>query len=155
MKGEAEYLTGDYGAAERTLVAALDARKHWPMSTEDNRREQVEVSTLLALALAAQRRTDEARQLIGPIVKYQRELAARNHGDQQQHVELARALYAQAQIDPARRATLLQEAATLIDSVPPPMRALHSVQVWRNRVHDAMRGPAASLARPIRLPDLG
>ena len=145
-KGEAEYLQADYAAAERTLREAIEARKGWPMAVEGDRREQVEVSTMLALALIGERRDDEARRLIEPIIKYQRELAARNHGDQQQHVELARALYAQALIDPAHRAALLQEAATLLQSVPPQMQALHSVRIWRDRVHEALRAPSASRA---------
>jgi len=149
LKGEAEYLLGDYAAAEQTLNEALEARTHWPMNTDDNRREQVEVSTMLALALIGERRTDEARRIIEPIVKYHRELAARNHGDEQQHVELARALYAQALVEPEHRAATLQEAASLLDGVPAQMRALRSVRVWHDRVHAAMREPAASVAHTL------
>jgi tetratricopeptide (TPR) repeat protein len=151
LKGEAEYLLGDYPAAEQSLRDALEARKHWPMTNDDNRREQIEASTMLALALAGQRRNAEAQQLIEPIVKFHRELAARNHGDQQQHVELARALYAQALIEPAHRAALLQEAASLFDSVPAQMRTLRSVRIWRDRIHEAMRQPAAGLAPTVLL----
>jgi tetratricopeptide (TPR) repeat protein len=146
FKGEAEYLQADYPAAEHTLREALEARTHWPMTTEGDRREQSEVSIMLALALIGERRDDEARRLIEPIVKYQRDLSARNHGDQQQHVELARALYAQALIDPSRRTPVLQEAAALLEAVPPQMRTLHSVRIWRDRVHDALRAPSAGLA---------
>jgi tetratricopeptide (TPR) repeat protein len=144
LKGEAEYLLGDYPAAENSLREALEARTHWPMETDDLRREQAEVSTVLALTLAVQGRSAEAQQVIDPVLKFQRELAARNHGDQQQHVELARALYAKALIDPSHRTALLQEAAGLLDSVPPQMQALHSVRIWRDRVHDALRAPSAS-----------
>jgi tetratricopeptide (TPR) repeat protein len=145
LKGEAEYLAGDYSAAEHSLNEALDARKHWPMSTDDTRREQIEASTMLALALAGERRTAEAQKVIDPIVKYHRELAARNHGDQQQHVELARALYAQALIEPEHRTALLQEASALLDSIPAQMQALRSVRVWRDRVRAAMRAPTTDL----------
>ena len=155
LKGEAEYLLGDFGAAEQSLNEALEARKHWPMSTDDTRREQVEVSTMLALALTGERRTDEARRIIEPIVKYHRELAGRNHGDQQQHVELARALYAQALVEPEHRTALLQEASSLFDSVPAQMRALRSVRVWRDRVHEAMREPAARLVPAVTLRGVG
>jgi tetratricopeptide (TPR) repeat protein len=146
LKGEAEYMGGDYAAAEKSMTEAIDARTHWPMNTDDTRREQFEASTVLALALAGQHRSAEAQRLIDPIVKYHRALAARNHGDQQQHVELARTLYAQAMIEPPNRAALLREAATLLDSVPAQMRALRSVQLWRERVRAAMRQPAASVA---------
>jgi len=150
-QGEAQYLQADYPAAERTLREAIEARKGWPLATEGDRRELGEVSTMLALALIGEHRNDEARRLVEPIVKYQRDLSARNHGDQQQHVELARALYAQALIDPSHRALLLQEAATLLQAVPPQMRELHSVRIWRDRVHDALRAPSAGLALPASL----
>jgi tetratricopeptide (TPR) repeat protein len=146
LKGEAEYLAGDYAAAEKSLNEAIEARTHWPMNTDDTRREQVEASTVLALALAGEQRSAEAQRLIDPIVKYHRALAARNHGDEQQHIELARALYAEAMIEPANRTVLLREAATLFDSVPAQMRALRSVQLWRERVRAAMHQPVASLA---------
>jgi ABC-type hemin transport system ATPase subunit len=119
------------------------------------RREQAEVSTMLALALIGERRSDEARRIIEPIVKYHRALAARNHGDQQQHVELARALYAQEFIEPGHRNALLHEAASLIDGVPAQMRTLRSIQVWRGRVHAAMHGPAAGAAPANALRGVG
>jgi tetratricopeptide (TPR) repeat protein len=146
LKGEAEYLLGDYAAADQTLNQALEARTHWPMNTDDNRREQAEVSTMLSLALLGEHHRDEAQRIIEPIVKYHRELAARNHGDEQQHVELARALYAQALIEPEHRTALLREAASLVDAVPAQMRALRSVRVWSDRIHTAMREPAAGIA---------
>jgi tetratricopeptide (TPR) repeat protein len=146
LKGEAEYLLGDYAAADQTLNQALEARTHWPMNTDDNRREQVEVSTMLSLALLGEHRRDEAQRVIEPVVKYHRELAARNHGDEQQHVELARALYAQALIEPEHRTALLREAASLVDAVPVQMRALRSVRVWSDRIHAATHEPAAGLA---------
>ena len=151
LKGEAEYLAGDYAAADKSLNEALEARTHWPMNTDDTRREQVEVSTVLALALAGEGRTAEARQMIEPIVKFHRELAAHNHGDQQQRFELARTLYAQAVIEPPNRLALLREAAALLDAVPAEMRTLHSVALWRQRIRAASH-PAAALPelRPIR-----
>ena len=144
LKGEAEYLLGDYPAAESTLRQALDARKHWPVSNDNDRRDVAEVNTVLALALAGQHRGGEARSIIDPISRFHRELATRNHGDQQQHVELARTLYAQAIIEPAKRAALLREAATLLDAVPPQMQGLRSVQLWRVRVREAARAVAAA-----------
>jgi hypothetical protein len=144
FKGEAEYLLGDYAAAEKSLNEALEARKHWPLSNDNDRREVAEANTMLALALAGEHRSDEARGIIDPIIKFHRDLAARNHGDQQQHVELARTLYAQSVIEPANRAALLREAASLLDSVPAPMQALRSVQLWRARVREAMHGVTAA-----------
>ncbi|HEY3731598.1 MAG TPA: hypothetical protein VGL28_10125 [Steroidobacteraceae bacterium] len=144
LRGQAEYLTGDYAAAEKTLREALEARKQWPITNDDQRREENEVSTLLALSIAAQGRRTEAQQIIDPVLAFQRTLAARNHSDQQQHVELAKALYAKAatETDPARRGALLKQSGTLIDSIPVPMQALRSVRGWHDRIHLALQRPS-------------
>jgi tetratricopeptide (TPR) repeat protein len=143
LKGQAEYLLGEYPAAEKTLREALDARKQWPITNDDQRREENEASTLLALAVAAQGRRAEAQQIIDPVISFQRSLAARNHTDQQQHVELAKALYARAatETDPARHAALLKESGALIDSIPAQMQPLRSVRVWHDRIHAALQRP--------------
>ena len=77
------------------------------------------------------------------MVKFQRELAARNHGDQWQPVELASALYAQALTDKNQRAKLLREAAAMLDNVSPTLRSLRDVRRWRERISEAT-------ARPVR-----
>jgi tetratricopeptide (TPR) repeat protein len=147
LKGQAEYLSGDYAAAEKTLREALEARKQWPITNDDQRREENEASTLLALAIAAQGRRAEAQQIIDPVISFQRSLAARNHSDRQQHVELAKALYAKAtaETDAGRRSALLKESGTLIDSIPAQMQALRSVRVWHDQIHAALQKPAAQL----------
>ena len=133
--GQAEYLLEDYPAAERAMRMALEERAKWPLDTDADRRGQMEVSTYLALALARQARLDEARQVIAPVVTFHRALAARNHGDQWQHVELAAALYAESLTDARRAPALRREAAALVDAVPAPMRVLWSVRLWRTRIH--------------------
>jgi len=62
------------------------------------------------------------------VVKFHRELAARNHGDEFQHVEFASALYAQALADKRVRPALLKEADALISGLPAQMRDLRSVR---------------------------
>jgi hypothetical protein len=143
LKAQAEYLLGDYAAAEHTTRQALEARQHWPLNTDDGRREVNAADTILALALAGQHRSDEARVVLAPVIKFYQDLATRNHGDQQLHFELARTLYAQAIIDPAHRIPLLHQSAALLDSVPAQMQALRSVQLWRTRVNAALRAAAA------------
>jgi hypothetical protein len=139
FKGLAEFLLGDYAASEHSLREALEVRTHWPIGTDDDRREVAEASTLLALTLAGQHRDAEAQKLISPVLKFHRQLASHNRGDQQQHLELARTLYAQAIIDPSHRTALLHEAASLLDSLPPQMQALHSARLWRDRIREATR----------------
>jgi len=91
----------------------------------------------LLVALAREGHIDEAAQVIAPVVKFQRELAARNHGDRWQPVELARALFAQALTDKTRSTALLREAAALLDATPPAIRNLHDIKQWRERVRSA------------------
>ncbi len=71
-------------------------------------------------------------------MKLHRDLASRNRGDQNQKVEMAAALYAQALSDPARRAALLREAQALLASLPGPVKALKSTRTWSDRVAGAM-----------------
>jgi hypothetical protein len=73
-------------------------------------------------------------------VTFQRELAAKNHGDYWQTVEFAAALYAQALNDPQHSSLLLREAAAKIDALPAAMRELHDVRLWRGLISAAQRG---------------
>ncbi|HUX74980.1 MAG TPA: hypothetical protein VMV25_13955 [Steroidobacteraceae bacterium] len=145
LLGEARYLLGDYPAAERALRAALAARRATGNAATDDRRYMARISTWLALALARQGRSAEAKAAIDPVVRLQRALAARNHGDEWQHVELASALYADALVAPGARPALLREAAALIDRVPAEMRATRRVRRWRQWI-----GAAAHAARAAR-----
>jgi Novel STAND NTPase 1 len=142
--GQAEYMLGDFAASERTLREALQARNGWPTSNNGDRRDQAEVSTWLAMALARQGRLAESNTVITPVVKLHRKLAARNHDDQWQHLELAAALYAQALSDKPRRAALLNEAATQVARLPAEMRDLHSVRLWRDRIRGESRVSTAA-----------
>jgi len=138
-QGQAEYRLGEYAAAEQTLRAALDAHKGYPDVTTQDHRDVAATKTLLALSVARQGRAAEAEQLIDPVVTMHRALAARNHGDRLQSVELAAALYAKALCESDKRAALLREAASLLDSLPPEMKALHSARLWRDRIREATR----------------
>jgi hypothetical protein len=155
VHGQAAYLLGDYAGAERAARDALEARARWPVQNDQERRDQAEASIGLALALVRQGHAAQALQIIDPVVGLHRELAARNHGDQWQHVELASALYVQALCDPARRAALLHEAAALVDSVPAAMRALHSVRRWHDRIALGLRGGSAAMVAPDRARSAG
>jgi hypothetical protein len=131
----------------------MEARKHWPTTNNGDRREQAEVSTWLAMALARQGRTAEAESVIAAVVKLHRGLAAQNHDDAWQRMELAAALYAQSLTDKPHRAALLDEAATLVARVPAEMRDLRSVRMWRDRIHNEQRAPAVAMT--YATPDRG
>ncbi len=142
IAGHAEYLLGNYAEAERAQRQAIEARKRYLTEAVGDRRDLVEKSTWLAMAIARQGRFDEAAQVIGPVVKFHRELAAKNHGDQWQPLELAAALYAESLTDEKNRAALLREAAALVDRLPSTLRPLHDVRQWRERIQAAERGAA-------------
>ena len=128
IAGKAQYEQGDYADSERTLRSALAMRETWPIDNEDEKRAVADaVSIPLAMAVARQKRLSEAQALIDPIVGLHRQLAARNHGDNTQRIEMAEALYAASLCDPGRGAALLAEAAGLLDSIPATMRTLRSV----------------------------
>jgi tetratricopeptide (TPR) repeat protein len=140
LEGRADFLLGDYAGAERAERAAMTARKHTPIEAVPDRRDIAELSTWLAMAIARQGRLDEAAQMIAPVVKFHRELAAKNHGDEWQNVEFAGALYAQALTDKTHAAALLREAAAKMDALPPAMRGMHDVRLWRESISAAARG---------------
>jgi hypothetical protein len=147
LAAQISFVLADYPATEREALAALEYRKAWPLESGADRREAGAVSTLLAISLARQGKAAEAQRVIRPVLDMQREFAARNHGDQWQHVELAAALYAQALADKARSGALLHQAAALIESVPLDMRQLHSVRLWRDRILDAQRASTQAAVR--------
>ena len=142
IAGHAAYELGDYADAERAQRVAVDARKRYLTQAVADRRDLAEKSTWWAMAIARQGRLDEAAQIIAPVVGFHRELAAKNHGDRWQRLELAAALYAEALTDGKRRAALLREAAALVDGLPATLKALHDVRQWRERIGAAERGAA-------------
>ena len=140
IAGRTAYELGDFAAAERAERASLASRKVWGTQAIPDRRDISEVSTWLALALARQGKNAESAQIIGPVVQFRRELAAKNHGDQWVPIELASSLYVQALTDKAHSAELLSESATLLEATPPALHGLHEVQQWRQRVAAARAG---------------
>lgn len=134
-----EYGRGDFPAAEKAVREAVHYRKIVNEGAVADDRDQGELATWLTLALVRQGHLAEGAQTITPVVKFQRGLSARNHGDQWQPYELANALYAQALTDPKQAPALLREAASLHDKLPASMRALHDVRLWRTRIEEARR----------------
>jgi hypothetical protein len=135
--GRANYELRDYAAAERSERESLKFRQAAGGEGVGDRRDLGELSTWIAMTLARQGRLAEAAQTIAPVVKFQRELAARNRGDQWQPAELAAALYAQALSEPQRSAALLHEAAALLDALPAEIGSVYDNRQWRARVREA------------------
>ena len=94
VAGHAEYLLGNYAAAERAEREPIEARKQYLTEAVGDRRDLAEKSTWLAMALARQGRLDEAAQVIAPVVKFHRGAGgAEITAIEWQPIELARALY--------------------------------------------------------------
>ncbi len=132
--GQSAVIEKDYAGAEQSLRAALAARQAQGASSMDDLRIEGLVSTWLVMALAPQGKTAEAAKLIAPVVKYERGLAARNHGDAWVPLELGGALYAQALSDRVQAPALLREAAALLDSLPAEVRAMRDTRLLREYV---------------------
>jgi hypothetical protein len=137
IAGRAEYMLGNFAAAEEAERVVLKAHKGWATETTLDKRELAEGSTWLAMALVRQGKLAEAAQTITPVVKFQRELASKNQGDQWLPLELASALYAEALIDTKKRAALLREAAAIMGSLAPTLRPVHDVEIWHELIQSA------------------
>jgi hypothetical protein len=127
-------------AAERSQAKALEASQAGGAELTDDQRRRAQCSTWIAMAQARRGRTSEAARTIGPVLRFYRELAAKNHGDQWLPLELAGALYAEALSDPARSAALLGEAAALVNGLSPQLRTVYDVRQWRERIQQAQSG---------------
>jgi tetratricopeptide (TPR) repeat protein len=137
VSGHAEYRLGNFAAAEHAERLALEQHKLAASDAMSDKREMAEISIWLAMALARQGNVSNAAQVIGPVVKFERDLLARNHGDVWVPYELAGALYAQSLSDPGHRVALLQEAAGLLNRLPPALQKLHGAQLWRDQIKQA------------------
>jgi tetratricopeptide (TPR) repeat protein len=139
IAGHADYLQGDYAAAETAERLAVESRKKYLTDSVNDMRDVAIKSTWLAMALARGGKIDEAAEVIGPMVHFERDLAAKNHGDQWVPVELAGALYAEALADKAQSAALLREAARLLEGTAPAVRETHDVRLWREWILKAQQ----------------
>ena len=137
LAGRTEFLEGDFAAAEQSESRAAVDRKGAGIGNSGDYRRYNEILTWLAMSQARQGHVQQAAQTIAPVIKYDRDLAARNHGDRWLPEELAVALYVQALTDSGKRTALLREALTMIDGVAPEIRATHDIRQWRARIVEA------------------
>jgi hypothetical protein len=135
--GHAEYQLGHFALTEHAERVALEQNTivlPFAPSVMQSKRDSAEISTWLAMALARQGKLRQAAQVIDPVVTFEQSLLARNHGDVWVPYELARALYAQALVEPAQRDVPLKRAAALLSSLPPRLQRLHDVRQWQQWV---------------------
>jgi len=134
----ADYELGEFAAAEAAEELSLKSRKEFAAPGVSTDRDLGESSTWLAMAQAREGKLTAAAATLAPVLKMQRDLRARNKSDAWLPLELARALYAQSLIEPARAPALLKEAAQLLEGLTPAVRQLPEPQLWRARI---ARGP--------------
>jgi len=137
------YQLGDFAGVEKAERLALAEHEALEAKYISAQREAAQMSTWLALAQARQGHLAEAAKTIGPIVEFDRKLAARNRSDRWVPVEFAAALYVQALAEPAQRTALLAEAVHLLAGLSPEMQSAHDVQRWGKRIREAQQGALA------------
>jgi len=138
----AELAQRDYAAVEATTSEALEVRARWPMKATSDRRDQSFVLAMRGIALGLRGDRAGAARVIGPVLKFERELAARNRDDAWQHVELALALVGAAVADPAQHDALLSEANALLAALPSQMQTIRTVAFVRGQIDAARRATA-------------
>jgi tetratricopeptide (TPR) repeat protein len=132
--GTAQFDEGNFDAAAQTLRSAFERPDEGALADIATQRSEADAAILLSMAWSKIGRTDEAQRAIGPAMALHRRLAAANTDDALQRLELASALYAQAQANPALRAASLKEAGALVAGLPAEMQTLRSVALWRQRI---------------------
>jgi hypothetical protein len=142
FEARAEYLLGDFAAAEQSERTAAQAYKD---SQNNAPRDEAQINTWLTMALAREGKQAEAAAIIGPVIALYRKLDHENRGDQWLGLEVAGALYAQALAEPQHRTALLTEAAQHIDRLAPNIAALHDSREWRERIGAALHAAAGGV----------
>jgi hypothetical protein len=139
LLADAFYNLKDYAAADKAIKETIDHRRRLPKRTLQDELDASDELILAAMIAARLERFSEAQQIIDPVVKFHRALNTRDHDDLYQHLQLARALYASAIAAPGQHPTQLTEAAAIIDGLPPTMRGLVSVALWRDRIAEEQK----------------
>jgi tetratricopeptide (TPR) repeat protein len=137
---EASYRLKDYAAADAEIKRALEVGKAIPKRTLPEERDANSELILAAMIAARLERYDEAQRIIEPVLKFHRRLYSRkDNEDVTQHAEFAQALYASALAAPGQKAGQLTEAAAILDGLPPEMRRLNSIAIWRERIAEEQK----------------
>jgi hypothetical protein len=137
---EASYHLKDYAAADTEIKRALELRQKIPARNMVVKRDVNEELLLAAVIAARLERYGEAQKLIEPALKFHRELYARKDNDDlTQRVEFARTLFVSALAVPRQGASQLAQAAAILDGLPPEMRDLKSVSIWREQIAEEQK----------------
>ncbi len=139
IAAESAFALADWAHAEECGRQSVQAGLTNESRTVGDERRIDWARTLRAVAQAHLGRAKDGLKLVGDVIARQRKLLV-GSDDQLLRVELARSLYALAQIDAPLRTASLTEARTLIRSVPTEMQALRSTVFWEAHIEDALHG---------------
>ncbi len=134
------YALGDFAAADREMALVMEARKQLGDTDLGVVRAGVAERTFAALVKVRLKQPEAARALVGPALKFQRELSPRNLDDPTQRLDLAAALYVSAMAGVGNPPAQLAEAAALVDKLPAEMKGLKFVENWRSRIAEEQKG---------------
>jgi tetratricopeptide (TPR) repeat protein len=137
QQAEDALLGGDFAAAADSIKARQRYRAKLPAASLDSKVENARGDTWLAVALARSGRVDEARDQIGPVLRWLREEERRNVDDQGLRLLLAQALYAAALADPREAKALLAEARAITKALSPDLHAARASRWWIERIAEA------------------
>ena len=145
----ASYGLNDFAAAERDMRQAIVYRELQHETTPSNKVEISGQRIFVALAVVRQGRLAEAREMIGPELRFQRGLRAAGDDSEMQRLLVARALLVATLASPEQARTLLPEALAIMDRLRPDMKRRKSVaqlRRWISQAWPATRVRAASPA---------
>ncbi len=131
---QSAYALKDYAAADREMTQLLELRRQEPWEGTWDKRQVAFEEAFAALALARLDRQADAQKVIGPVLKFERDLTPRNRDDPTQRFELAVALYVASVAGLGDAQAQLTEASALMDKLPPDMRQLRDTTAWRERI---------------------
>jgi tetratricopeptide (TPR) repeat protein len=133
-EAQAAFELHDYALAASEMDKTLALRRKYPVITLGDKRDARFDESFAALTFARAGRLPEARELITTVLQFEREISPRGLKLPGQRYELAVALYVASVAGIGDAQAQLAEAAALMDKLPPAMRALTDVALWRTRI---------------------
>ena len=138
--GRAALESGNAAQALEQLRAAAPLYAKLPALTIGQRLIAAEAGVLLAEAARRSGQVEEAREAVGPALRFLSEIQRRNTDDQSVRVLLLQALCVAASLEPGDARNLLREAEALAAALSPEMRQVRSTRWWLDRLSELRRG---------------
>jgi len=136
---QSAYELKDYATAHRQMTQINDDRRRMAWNEVLDKREIALEHAFTALTLVRLDRQADAQALVGPVLKFERELSPRNHDDPSQRAELAFALYVASAAGLGDATMQLAEASAIMNKLPPEMLQLRDIRLWRDRIADEQK----------------